>query len=212
MRDSQGRITGQRRHLSCPRFRYFMEEKAMCNARMALAAVLFTVAAASMQAQTTTAPTTRAFKVGSTDVGPTLGLGGIGAASFAIGGRFERGIRALPDMGDGVLGIGMSADWYNYNDTFTGADYDFTYIPIAATANYHIKIENNSKFDPFIGLGLGYLIVDTPYTGSYSSGIYVVGRVGARYFMTPKMAIYGDAGAGAATLNVGVTFRLAAGS
>jgi len=179
----------------------------MRKARLA-AAVLTMVTAITAAAQSTTAPKTRAFNVGHTDIGPTLGLGGIGAASFAIGGRFERGIRALPDMGDGVLGIGVSADWYNYNDTFTGADYDFTYIPIAATANYHIKIENNSKFDPFVGLGLGYLIVDTPYTGSYNSGIYFVGRVGARYFMTPRMALYGDAGAGAATLNVGVTFKL----
>ncbi|MGQ0639600.1 MAG: outer membrane beta-barrel protein [Gemmatimonadaceae bacterium] len=179
----------------------------MRKARIA-AAVLITFTAFAAEAQNPTAPKARAFNVGHTDIGPTLGLGGIGAASFAIGGRFERGIRALPDMGDGVLGIGVSADWYNYNDTFTGADYDFTYIPIAATANYHIKIENNSKFDPFVGLGLGYLIVDTPYSGSYNSGIYFVGRVGARYFMTPKMALYGDAGAGAATLNVGVTFKL----
>jgi hypothetical protein len=172
-----------------------------------LPAAAQSTSATSAPAQSATT-TTRAFGVGHTDIGPTLGLGGIGAASFAIGGRFERGIKALPDMGDGVLAIGLSADWYNYNDTFTGADYDFTYIPIAATANYHIKIENNSKFDPFVGLGLGYLIVDTPYTGSYNSGIYFVGRVGARWFMTPKMALYGDAGAGAATLNVGVTFKL----
>ena len=177
----------------------------MIAASLPAAAQSTTAASAPAQSADTTK---RAFGVGHTDIGPTLGLGGIGAASFAIGGRFERGIKALPDMGDGVLAIGLSADWYNYNDTFTGADYDFTYIPIAATANYHIKIKNNSKFDPFVGLGLGYLIVDTPYTGSYSSGIYFVGRVGARWFMTPKMALYGDAGAGAATLNVGVTFKL----
>jgi hypothetical protein len=180
----------------------------MRKARLA-AAVLVTFTALSGNAQNTTAPTTkRAFNVGHMDAGPTLGLGGIGGASFAIGGRFERGIRALPEMGDGVLGIGISADWYNYNDRFTGADYDFTYIPVAATANYHVKIENNEKLDPFVGLGLGYLIVDTPYTGSYSSGIYFVGRVGARYRITPMMSLYGDAGAGAATLNVGVTFKL----
>jgi hypothetical protein len=182
----------------------------MKSARLAVAAVtLSCLVAQNAIAQTTTSSTTRAYNVGQMDIGPTLGLGGIGAASFSIGGRFEKAIKALPEMGDGVLGIGVSADWYNYNDNFVGTDYDFTYIPIAATANYHIKIENNSKFDPFVGLGLGYLIVDTPYTGSYSSGIYFVGRLGARYFMTPKMALYGDVGAGAATLNVGVTFKLA---
>ena len=180
----------------------------MRKARLA-AAVLVMFTALNAEAQNTSAPKTkRAFNVGHMDIGPTVGLGGIGGASFAIGGRFERGIRALPEMGDGVLGIGISADWYNYNDNFVGTDFDFTYIPVAATANYHIKIENNEKIDPFVGLGLGYLIVDTPYTGSYSSGIYFVGRVGARYRATPKVSFYGDAGAGAATLNFGVVLTL----
>ena len=101
----------------------------------------------------------------------------------------------------------MSADWYNYSESFVGTDYSFTYIPVAATANYHIKLESQ-KVDPFVGLGLGYLIVNTPYGGSYSSGIYAVGRLGMRYFMSPKMAFYGDVGAGAAAINVGVTFKL----
>jgi hypothetical protein len=177
----------------------------MSNARRAAAAAFLTMLASVPAVAQSTTSTDRAFKVGQTDVGPTLGLGGLGAASFAIGGRFERGIRTLPDLGDGVLGIGFSADWYNYNEAYVGSDYDFTYIPIAATANYHFNV-TNKKFDPFLGLGLGYLIVDTPYTGSYDSGIYVVGRAGMRYFMTPKMALYGDVGAGAAALNVGVTW------
>jgi hypothetical protein len=165
--------------------------------------VLASVAASAQ----TKAPTARAFGVGQTDIGPVVGLGGIGAASFAIGGRFERGIRTLPSLNDGVLGIGVSADWYHYSESFIGTDYDFTYIPVAATANYHFNLENK-KLDPFVGLGLGYLIVNTPYGGSYSSGIYAVGRLGMRYFMSPKMALYGDVGAGAAALNVGVMFKM----
>ena len=39
----------------------------------------------------------------------------------------------------------------------------------------------------------------------YSSGIYAIGRAGARYFFSPSMAAYGDVGAGGATLNVGLT-------
>ena len=41
-----------------------------------------------------------------------------------------------------------------------------------------------------------------------NSAIYFIGRVGARYFFAPKMAVYVDAGAGAATLNVGMTFKM----
>lgn len=177
--------------------------------RLVAAATLAAIAAMPLNAQSAqaTASTVRGFGVGHTDIGPTVGLGGLGAASFALGGRFERGLRALPDLGNGVLGIGVSADWYNYNERFLNSDYDFTYIPIAATANYHFNVKNK-KYDPFLGLGLGYLVVNTPYTGSYDSGIYVVGRLGMRYFMSDKMALYGDVGAGAAALNVGLTFRL----
>ncbi len=171
---------------------------------VAAAMTLLTAFSAGAQATSTTGP---GFNVGSTDIGPTIGLGGIGAASFAIGGRFERGIKALPEMNNGVLGIGISADWYNYNESFIGTDYDFTYIPIAATANYHFALENK-KLDPFIGLGLGYLIVNTPYSGSYNSGIYFVGRLGLRYFLTQSMAFYTDVGAGAAAINVGLTWRV----
>ena len=174
------------------------------RAGVAAALVAVSAFAAGGQGVTSTGP---GFSVGSTDVGPTIGLGGLGAASFAIGGRFERGIKALPDLGNGVLAIGLSADWYNYNERFIGTDYDFTYIPIAATANYHFNMQNK-KLDPFAGVGLGYMIVNTPYAGSYNSGIYFVGRLGLRYFMTPRIALYSDVGAGAAALNVGMTFRL----
>jgi hypothetical protein len=44
--------------------------------------------------------------------------------------------------------------------------------------------------------------------GDFSSGIYFIGKAGARYFFNPKMAAYGDVGAGAATLNLGLMFRL----
>lgn len=177
--------------------------------RLAAVGTFATFATMPLGAQSgqATAPTVRGFGVGHSDIGPTIGLGGLGAASFAIGGRFERGLRALPDLGDGVLGLGVSVDWYNYNERFLNTDYDFTYIPIAATANYHFNVKNK-KYDPFLGLGLGYLMVNTPYSGSYDSGIYVVGRLGMRYFMSDKMALYGDVGAGAAALNVGLTFRL----
>jgi len=189
-------------------FPYLTEEKSMFSVQRAVAAASLTFllgVPAGAQAQPSTA---RAFGVGQTDIGPTVGLGGLGGASLAIGGRFERGIKTLPDLGNGVLGIGVSADWYHYSQNFAvGPDFDFTYIPIAATANYHINLENK-KFDPFLGLGLGYQIVTTSYGGSYDSGIYVVGRLGMRYFMAPKMALYADVGAGAATLNVGVVFKI----
>ena len=86
------------------------------------------------------------------------------------------------------------------------------YIPIGVTANYHFKLDD-AKIDPFVGLGLGYQIItcDAPgLPGGYcsNSAVYFIGRAGARYFFNPKMAAYGDVGAGASTLSLGLMFKL----
>jgi hypothetical protein len=148
---------------------------------------------------------------GYTDIGGVIGLGNLGTASASFGGRFERIFKELPDLGDGLLGIGVSADYYSYGNSF--ASYKF--IPVGATANYHFKIENK-KFDPFVGAGLGFNVVSCDFPGlagiidpcSGVGGLYFIGRIGGRYFYKPNLAVYADAGAGAATLNVGLTFKL----
>jgi hypothetical protein len=145
------------------------------------------------------------------DLGPTLGLGGIGAAGLALGGRFERAIKRLPDLGNGVLGIQASIDMWNYDDRYVGVDYDWRYINLGVTANYHFEVKGNPKVDPFVGLGLGNSVVDTDFAGDYSSGIYFIGRAGIRYFYKPRLALYADVGAGASTLNLGATFGLGGG-
>ncbi len=147
-----------------------------------------------------------------TDVGVTVGLGNIGDAGISFGGRFEKIFKELPDLGNGLLGIGVSADYYSYSN-FTY--FDWKYIPIGATANYHFKLDNK-KWDAFLGAGLGYQIISCSYTGPSgnhidycsNSALYFIGRAGGRYFYKPNMAIYADAGAGAATINVGLTFKL----
>lgn len=180
-----------------------------------LTAVLTTVLAvvpATARAQAPgSAGTNSLFRSGYTDIGPTIGLGGIGSAGMAIGGRFERAIKQLPNLGNGALGIQASVDFWNYNNTYVGKDYDFRYINLGVTANYHFNVKSNPKIDPFLGLGLGNSSVSTDWAGDYSSGIYFIGRAGIRYFYKPRLALYADAGAGASTLNLGVTFGLGAG-
>ncbi len=162
---------------------------------------------ATLAAQKPAATAARIFGVGYTDIGPTIGLGGIGSAGISFGGRFERAIKELPNLGNGVLAIQLSADYYHYSSNVLTVSYGFTYIPIGATANYHIHV-NNPKFDPFVGAGLGYSIVSTTFTGSAGSGLYFIGRGGLRYFVSPGFALYGDVGAGAATLNLGLMFKM----
>lgn len=179
--------------------------------RLVRRATLFVAIAAfvpALAAQAQGGATTSIFKQGYMDIGPTIGLGGIGDAGIAFGGRFERGIKSLPDLGNGVLGIEASVDIWSYNNRYLGSAYDFRYTNIGVTANYHFNVKSNPKVDPFLGLGLGNSSVSTDFTGGYSSGIYFIGRAGVRYFMKPRLALYADAGAGASTLNVGVTFGI----
>jgi len=167
---------------------------------MVLAALVVSATAAPLHAQ---------VSKGYTDIGAVIGIGGIGSASLSFGGRFEHIFKELPDLGGGLLGIQISADYYSYSTSY----FKLSNIPVGATANYHFKLDNK-KIDPFLGAGLGFNIYNCSFPGSsingcgYSSGIYFIGRAGARYFLSPQMAAYADVGAGAATLNVGLTFKL----
>ena len=169
--------------------------------------IIVVAAAAGLSGQDAAA---QGFVVGHTDVGPTVGLGGIGEASLAFGVRFERGFRDVPELGDGVIGIQAGLDYYSYTVTI-GEDNKWTYIPIGATANYHFNLEND-RIDPFLGLGLGYSILSCNYPGTGmdlcgNSAVYLIGRAGIRYFIE-RLALYADVGAGAATINAGVMFQV----
>jgi len=177
--------------------------------RMTIAVALLAVTAQAAAAQ---AKSTGSFGLGYTDVGVVVGLGGVGGASASFGGRFEHAIKALPDMGNGVLGIQAAFDYYSWSGGTGLGGYSWKYIPIGVTANYHFKLDE-PKIDPFVGLGLGYQIITCDAPGLPSgycsnSAIYFIGRAGARYFFSPKMAAYGDVGAGGATLNLGIMFKL----
>jgi hypothetical protein len=159
------------------------------------------------------------FHPGYTDIGPVIGLGGIGGANVAIGGRFEHAIQNLPSMANGVLGIQVGADYYSWSAHAGGPNFAYSwsikYLPIGVTMNYHFKLDE-PKLDPFVGLGLGYDIVSCHVSGTftgvgdcgYDSGLYLIARGGVRYFFAPAMALYGDVGAGGATLNVGLMFKM----
>jgi hypothetical protein len=180
-----------------------------------MAVAILSVSATSANAQAKpVAP--QSFGMGYTDIGPTVGLGGLNGASASFGGRFEHAIKPLPDMGNGMLGIQVAADYYSWSSgNIAGYSWSYKYIPVGVTGNYHFKLEDK-RFDPFVGLGLGYNVVNCSWSGptagstdcGYNSSVYFIGRAGARYFFNPKMAAYGDVGAGGATLNLGLMFKL----
>jgi hypothetical protein len=145
---------------------------------------------------------------GYSDVGVVLGFGHLAGANIAFGGRYENIFKKLPDLGNGLLGIEVSADVYSYSPPRGSV----RYIPIGVTANYHFPIDPRNKVDLFLGAGLGFESVSCSNFGNvdcgYSSGLYVIGRAGGRYFFSPRTSLYADLGAGAATINVGLTFKL----
>ena len=149
---------------------------------------------------------------GYTDLGVVVGFGNTGEAGVSLGGRFERVIKELPNLGGGTLGIQASVDYWSYDYLNV---YSYSYLPIGVTANYHIKMENK-KIDLFGGAGLGYNIISCEYSGPGGAlgdvcedgSVYVIVKAGARYFMTPKIALYGDIGTGASSVNVGLMFRI----
>jgi hypothetical protein len=157
------------------------------------------------------APASAQFAIGFTDIGAVIGFGGIGSASLAFGGRFEKALRAAPEgLGTGVLGIQVGADYYSWSSP----GYSWSYIPVGGTVNYHFDLAND-RIDPFLGAGLGYSIISCDYDGfgggqdlCSNSTLYFIGKAGARYFLSPNLALYGDVGAGAATINLGAMFKL----
>ena len=91
------------------------------------------------------------YGAGYMDIVPTVGFGSVGSASMAFGGRFEKALKPLPSLGNGMLGIQVGLTYYSWSDAF----FSYKYIPIGVTANYHFKL-SDPKIDPFLGLGLGY--------------------------------------------------------
>jgi hypothetical protein len=63
--------------------------------------------------------------------------------------------------------------------------------------------------------GSGFNIVKCNYSGPLTgrgdcvnSALYFIGRAGMRWFFQPNLAGYVDLGAGAATLNLGLMFKV----
>ncbi len=170
---------------------------------LALAAVLLAGSALPVSGQ---------VRRGYSDVGIVLGIGDVGNASIAFGGRYENVFKSLPDLGNGLLGFGVSADVYTVSRSRRNARGNVRYIPVGATMNYHFRLDPSYKLDLFLGAGLGFRSVSCNNFGiddcGASSGLYVIGRAGGRYFLKPNLALYGDLGPGASTLNLGLTFKL----
>jgi hypothetical protein len=140
-------------------------------------------------------------------LGVHVGLSGVGsAAALGVNGEIAYNER---------IGIGAWFDTWGYGETFGGTSWDVRYFAIAGTGAYHFPIESNPKIDPFLGLALGYFVVNTSVNGvgigeygGDASRLFVGGFGGARYFFSDTLTGVARLGFGASYLTVGLDFAI----
>ncbi len=143
-------------------------------------------------------------------LGPTIGFSFLGSAP-EFGASYEYGMM-LEEIG--LIGIGgiirywsYSAGWWSYTDLLIGVQ-----------GNYHFKIDNE-KFSPFAGVVLAYDSGNVSYKGPFGElyvnpsygGLWLGFQGGARYWLSPNLALAGRLGVGTLgyySLTFGVDFKL----
>jgi hypothetical protein len=145
--------------------------------------------------------------------GPYTGYSVTGFGPILVKGDY--GI--LKNLGVGaVIGFSSSKITYSENDYYydnNGYSQPYTYqesiawtsLSLGAHANYHFV--RKEKLDVYVGGGLGYTINNfvysnnDPYYGgtrtyaTYNpSSVFYAATVGLRYYFTPNIGIYGEAG------------------
>jgi outer membrane protein W len=129
------------------------------------------------------------FTSSSSVLGVHIGVSNVARATV-LGAKFEDGIA---QAGPGVFGGSAKVDYYTWN----AGGIIQTYFFVTASANYHITLGDSPAFDPFVGLGIGYLYETNKYPSSSSistydnagSGFTVVASLGARYYLSPSVAL-----------------------
>ena len=142
-------------------------------------------------------------------VGQAWGLG--------ISANFEHIAKKLTDL-NGYIGVGAEIGYASHKDEFhlwgSNYGYKYTYIPIFGFASYHFGTK--SALDPYIRLGLGYIIVSDSYFGESgyetsvsptTSYLGLAGQVGLRYQVSPNLFVRAALGM-PWIFSAGVDFRL----
>lgn len=134
-----------------------------------------------------------------------------------------------PFWGSGLkstMGVNPSVSYeYGFSDkisagavfAYSGAKFEefdikYTGILVGARGSYHFL--TSEKFDPYVGLALGYVIVKVKDNsgesdfGLKASGMGYGAHLGARYFFSPNIGIHAEIGyASFSILNAGITLK-----
>jgi len=110
------------------------------------------------------------YEAGRRFAGPRIGLAYVGTAPN-FGAQFEI---AREDR----IGIGGFVDYWSYNYAPEPANANVTYLAFGAAGSYHFKVED-VKWDPFLGLSLGYYAVSYGIAQDYGGGFPAAGSSSA---------------------------------
>ena len=147
------------------------------------------------------------FLPGARYVGGVIGTGSLDRADVAFGVKVEAAVKAIRQ---GIIGVDLSVEHWGFNAPHGSFDFDYRFTSVGLTGSGHFGVRG-ARLDPSIGLGIGYLFANSAHTDTYGldrgTGIFLIGRVGIRYFLHPMIAVNVDAGFGASNFRFGLTLR-----
>ena len=152
------------------------------------------------------------YEAGKNYLGPSIGFAFLGSTPD-FGASYEYGM----DLQNfGMVGIGGLFRYWSYGESYSDGKWSYTNILIGAQGNYHFAVKG-SKFDPYVGLVLAYDAGSVSWSGSYGNyaspsygGMWLAAQGGARYWISPTLAITGRIGFGTlgySGLDFGVDFK-----
>lgn len=182
---------------------------------------LKTTLVAALFATTSLTSTAQVYEEGSKILNVGFGLGstitgsGFKSTIPPIGASFEYGIKEKISVGGYVGYAGASYEQATFGGTWK---WNYSYIIVGARGSYHFDFLDTDKFDPYVGVMLGYnaasVKVEKPagYTGpditaASAGGIIYGGHAGIRYLFTEKIGAFAELGYGIAFLQLGVTAK-----
>lgn len=154
------------------------------------------------------------YEIGKNYLGPSIGLSFLGSTA-QLGLNYEYAF-VIKDFG--TVGAGGIFRYWSYKEGFFGGSWSYTNILIGGQFNYHFKLDNK-KFDPWAGAVLAYDAgsVDLKssnniiYAKPSHGGLWLGFQGGARYWITPTIALTGRIGFGTLSygaLELGVDWKL----
>ncbi|GAB2824856.1 hypothetical protein [Ferruginibacter profundus] len=154
----------------------------------------------------------KAFSKGDKLVNAGLGLNSYYSNGFPAGVSLEVGVSDLVSVGGNVDYLAAN---YNYSP---GYKYKYTALYFGARASYHfneILQLNNEKVDLYGGVTLGFRnfsfrddFSNNGLGNEYSSGLFLGGYLGGRYYFGKSIGAFAELGAiGATNARVGITCK-----